>query len=164
MAMRDLLPGTRRGMPTRREEGRGPFTSLQREMNRMFDDFFSDFRLTPFEEGFGRFYPTVDVKETDKEIQVSAELPGMSEKDLDITVADDVLSLRGEKKEEKEDKEGNYYSVERSYGAFHRDIPLPAEVESDNIEAVFRNGVLTIHMPKKPEARQKGKKIEVKSG
>lgn len=167
MAIRDLLPRHfnwgKRNVPVRREEYNDPFTVLQREMNRMFDNSFEDFGLTRWDETASGFYPQIDVKETDKEFQVIAELPGMDEKDIDISVSDDVLTLRGEKRLEREEKEDNFYRMERSYGAFHREIPLPAEVDANHVEAVYKKGVLTIHLPKKPEAQRKVKKIAVKA-
>ncbi len=166
MAIRDLLPEWRgkRNVPVRREEWSNPFLSLQREMNRLFDSFFGDFSPVRLEEGFGGYFPRVDVKETNKEVVVEAELPGLDEKDIDITVSDDVLTLRGEKRLEREESQGGFYRMERSYGSFYRDIPLPCEVQTDNVEAVFRKGVLTIHLPKKPEAQRRAKKIAVKAG
>ena len=169
MAIRDLLPATwsKRHVPVRRGENwSSPVFSLQREMNRMFDRFFSDFSPTRWwdEEISGGYLPRVDVKETNKEIRVEAELPGMNEKDIDISVSDNVLTLRGEKRLEREEKNEGYYHVERSYGKFHRDIPLPEEVETDKVDAVFKRGILTIHLPKKPEARRKSKRIEIKTG
>lgn len=166
MAIRDLLPDFRnkREVPVRREEWSNPFLSFQREMNRLFDNFFSDFSPARFEEGFGGYFPNIDVKETDKEIRVEAELPGLDDKDIDISVSDDVLTLRGEKRMEKEEKESGYYRMERSYGSFHRDIALPCEVDSENVEARFRKGILTIRLPKKPEVQRKARKIAIKAG
>ncbi len=167
MAIRDLLPRRfnrdKRNVPVRREEYSDPFMALQREMNRMFDNFFEDFGLTRWDETSSGFYPQIDVKETDKEFQVIAELPGLDEKDIDISLSDDVLILRGEKRLEKEEKESNFYRMERSYGAFHRAIPLPAEVDTQHVEAVYKKGVLTVHLPKKPEAQRKVKKIAVQA-
>lgn len=164
MALRDILPTpwTRERIPVRRER-ENPFYALQREMNRMFDRFFSDFSLSPYEDRITSYWPSVDVSESEKEIKVTAELPGMEHKDIDISIANDVLTLRGEKKIEKEEKEENYYRKERSYGAFHRDVPLPAEVETENVEAIFKNGILTIRLPKKPEAQRKSKRISIKA-
>ncbi|NOX90171.1 MAG: Hsp20/alpha crystallin family protein [Calditrichaeota bacterium] len=166
MAIRDLIQGNwlKKNVPVRREDWVSPFYSLQKEINRIFDNFFNE--LTPsrfFGDSFGSFMPSVDVKEKDDEFVVTAELPGMDAKDVDISISDDILTLRGEKKEEKEEKEGNYYRRECSYGSFHRDIPLPAEVETDKVEAEFKRGVLTVHLPKKPESQRKAKKIQVKT-
>lgn len=158
----------RRNLPVRREDGGSPFWLLQQEMNRLFDDFFLGWgpgELSPFralEERAGAFAPQMDVTEDDKEICVTVELPGMDEKDIDISISSDVLTIRGEKKSEKEDKGKNYYRMERSYGAFHRAIPLPAEVDQDKIEASFKKGVLTVTLPKTAEAQREAKKITVK--
>jgi len=126
-----------------------------------------DFWMTPFEE-FGRwgdgFTPKVDVKEEDKEIIVSAELPGMDQKDIDVTVTNDSIRISGEKKHEKEEEEKDYYRHERFCGSFDRVIDLPAEVEEDKAEAEFSKGVLTIRLPKSEEAQTKHKKIKIKSG
>jgi HSP20 family protein len=166
MAIRDLLPRRfnwgKRNVPVRREKSADPISMLQREMNRMFDSFFEDFGLAPWENDDFRFSPQIDIKETGKEIQVIAELPGMDEKDFDISVNDQVLTLRGEKRIEKENHDENYYHVERSYGSFYREIPLPEEVDADKVEAEYKKGVLTIHLPKKPEAERKSRRIHVK--
>ena len=166
MAIRDLLPvsWSRRRIPVRRESSENPFYTLQREINRLFDTFFGEFTPAPLEESFGTFYPRVDVKETNKEIKVIAELPGLDEKDIDITLQDDVLLLRGEKREEKHEEGEYFYHLERSYGSFYREIPLPTEVDTDRVEATFKKGVLTIRLPKKAEAERRAKKIPVKTG
>jgi HSP20 family protein len=140
-----------------------PFMELQQQMNQVFDRFFNTNSLSPFKNRFEEKFPKVDIREKEKEIVVAAELPGMEQKDLDISISHDILTIKGEKKQEQEQKEDNYYRIERTYGAFHRDIPLPAEVETENINAVFINGVLSIHIPKKPEAQRKSKRIEIKT-
>lgn len=158
MARRDLLPSLwKRG---REEE---PFFSLQRGVNRLFDDFFKDFDIMPFamEERGRIFSPSVDVKETDKEILVRAELPGMEEKDVEVNIYEDRLSIKGERKEEKEEKEGDYYLKESSYGSFQRVIPLPQEVATENAEATFKKGILNIKLMKTEESKGKGKKIPI---
>jgi len=164
MSIKDLIPafGNKKRLPVRRFDTENPFQALQREMNRIFDNFFRDFRLAPFSERFGGMFPQLDIKETDKELKIEAELPGMDDKDIDISLSDNMLTIRGEKRQEKEEKGGRYYHIERSYGAFHRDIPLPCEVETDKVDAVFRKGVLSITLPKKPESKRKEKKIEIK--
>lgn len=141
-----------------------PILALQRNMNRMFEDFFSGFELEPFTAAFtGGFNPAINVSETDKSVQISAELPGLEEKDIQLSVEEDVLVLSGEKKAEQETKdEKGVYRMERSYGSFKRVIPLPAEVVVDKAEAVFKQGVLHVTLPKKPEAQTKAKKIVVK--
>jgi HSP20 family protein len=107
--------------------------------------------------------PAVDVVEKEKEYQLLAELPGLDEKDVEVSVADDILTIKGEKKEEKEEKAKNYYVSERRYGTFQRSFQLPAGVDAEKIEANFQKGVLTVTLPKAPEALKKEKKIAIKS-
>ncbi len=165
MAITDLIPWKReeRKVPVRQEER--PAQSLQQEMNRLFDEFFTGFDLAPFrgfEGTWNAFRPSVDVVETDKEIKVSAELPGLDEKQIDVSLSRDALTIKGEKKEEQEQKGENYYRLERSYGNFQRTIPLPCEVETDDVDATFKNGVLTIKLPKTADD-QACKKISVRT-
>ena len=115
----------------------------------------------------GRFwqqaeYPKIDFAETDKAITVTAELPGVNRDELQITVSDDMLTIKGEKHQEKEKEEGRYHRTERYYGSFQRSFSLPCEVESQKVDASFDNGVLTIRMPKSKAARQKVKHISIK--
>lgn len=134
-----------------------------RRADPIFDKFFEDFGLAPIADdgwSLASFTPKVNVAETDKEVKISAELPGMDEKEIDVSISDGFLTLKGEKKEEREEKEKNYYRVERSTGYFHRDIPFPCEVDADKVNAVFKKGVLTVTLPKTQKA--KGRQIEVK--
>jgi len=168
MNIRDLVPSVwrRTGLPINREEEQ-PFYSLQREMNQLFDDFFRDFDIAPFRFGGDRlrtFSPSIDIKESDKEISIKAELPGMDEKDIEVNLLEDRLTIKGEKKEEKEDKGSDYYQMERSYGSFSRVIALPEFVDTKKAEATFKNGVLSIKLPKTEEAKVKGMKIPIKAG
>lgn len=163
MKIRNLFPAVR---ASRDQEADHPFYSLQREMNRMFDNFFRGFDAaspTPYENAWGGFSPSVDVRENDKEVTIKAELPGVDEKDVEVTVTNDSVTIRGEKKEEKEDKDKNYYYMERTYGSFHRVIPLAAEVESNKAEARFKNGVMEIKIPKNQVRQYKGIKIPIKT-
>ena len=150
-----------------RREWEYPFGSFQREMNKLFDDFFGGFDLSPWapleRRAATAFNPRVDVSETGKEIKVSVELPGMDEKDIDVSLTRDTLTIKGEKKEEKEEKGEGYYRAERSYGSFTRSIPLPVEVDTDKVQAAFKKGVLDITLPKSAKAIQETKKIPVKS-
>ena len=107
--------------------------------------------------------PAMDVAETDKAYEITAELPGMSESDVEVVAANGVLTIKGEKKEEKEEKKKDYYLSERRYGSFERRMQIPEDVEADKIEAAFKKGVLTVTLPKKPEAQKPAKKIEVKA-
>jgi HSP20 family protein len=161
MAIRNLVPFRKKSVPVRRE-GENPFALLRREMDSLFDNFFRGFDVEPFESRLGAFSPKVDVTENDKEIKVTAELPGMDEKDIDVSLQSDMLTIKGEKKEEKEDKGKDYYRMERSYGSFSRSIPLPVEVETNKIEAKFKKGVLSITLPKTAKAVAETKKIPVK--
>jgi HSP20 family protein len=135
-----------------------PFASLHREMNRLFSDFS---RGGPSLAPFGEAMPKIDVAETEKDIQITAELPGLEAKEVELSVSGDVLTIRGEKKAEKEEKNKNFHLVERSYGSFARAVPLPAEVNADRIEAMMDKGILKITLPKAPEAQTK--KIEIKA-
>lgn len=175
---RNIIPWKRNGkkLPIHRDadimEPAGyPLLSLRNQMNRLFEDFWRDpFNITPFDwmermwpTGWSGFTPSVDISETDKEIRLEAELPGMDEKDIEISLSDDVLTIKGEKREERERKDRNYYYAERSYGTFTRQFPLPSTVDEDKIEATFKNGVLTITMPKRPEAIEQRKRIAIKT-
>lgn len=166
MKIKDLVPWSwekERDMMMRSD---WPFYPLREAMNRLLDDYSrTGFELGKFQEKWPFEMPTpkVDIIEKDKEIVVSAELPGMDEKDIDVSISKNVLTLKGEKKAEKEEKNNGYYRMERSYGAFHRAIPLPGEVETDKIDATFKKGVLTIHVPKTAEAQKEVKKVTIKS-
>lgn len=138
------------------------FTELQREVNRMFDQFNTDADLSILNRSFGEWSPSVNVADTEKEVQITAELPGVEEKDVDVTVVNGSLVIKGEKKAEKEEKGKNYYRVERSFGSFERVLPLSRDVVQDKAEATFKNGVLTVKLPKTAEAIQATKKIPVK--
>ncbi len=163
MAMRDLIPWNRgRDVSVRRGED-NPFLTLHREMNRLFDDVFRGFDLAPFasDRSFDRLmsnWPSVEVSETDKEIKVSAELPGLDEKDVKVELANGVLAISGEKKTESEDKDRLF--SERYYGRFERRIPVE-DVEQDKVSAAFKNGVLTVTLPKSPQAETKVKRIAI---
>ena len=148
-------------LPWKRDKAlaeRDPFALLRREMNSLFDDFFSD-REGPGQALAG-FTPHVDVKETDGEIRVTAEVPGVEEKDIEIAVSGDTLTIKGEKKEDKEEKGEERYRLERSYGAFRRSFSLPCEVDPGKAAATYKKGVLTITLPKAAQAA-KSKKIAV---
>ena len=114
---------------------------------------------SPFENGFG-FTPRLDVEEKDDEVTVTAELPGVDQKDFELSLADDeTLVIKGEKREEHEDEKRGWR--ERSYGRFERMISLPSEVDPDKVSAQFKNGVLTVRLPKSQTARQRSKRIEI---
>jgi len=133
---------------------------MWREMDRMFDNFFRGGEFEEAEHALTRWSPDVDIAETDDAFVVKAELPGITKDDVKITLRDNVLTIKGEKKQEKEMKKENYHRVERCYGAFQRSFTLPATVKADKIEATYKDGVLTLTLPKVEEA--KPKEIEVK--
>ncbi len=168
MAMRPLTPWRlgRRSLPVGREYEMTPIDAFQREMNRLFDDFFKGFGMkTAGEEmeELGTFVPRVDMAEDENAFRVTAELPGMDEKDIDINLTREALTIKGEKKEEREEKgKGNYY-MERSYGSFTRVLPVPGDIDPDHVEASFKNGVLNIVLPKVHTEKKDQKKIEIKS-
>ena len=162
MPKKSVVPVEKKAAPVRREEY-SPLSLLRHEMNTLFDNFFRGFETEPFAARFGSFTPTVDVKESEKDFKISAELPGMDEKDIDVSITRDSLTVRGEKKEEKEDKGKNYYRMERSYGSFSRTVPLPAEVDTEKVKAEFKKGVLTVTVPKTAKAIKETKKIVVKA-
>jgi HSP20 family protein len=137
-----------------------PFMSLQHEIDRLFEDFSRGFP-TIAGNGATALMPSMDVTETDKEIEITAELPGLEEKDVQINIADNILTIRGEKKAEKEQKDKNYRLVERSYGSFERTLELPEGVNVDAIKANISKGLLKVTVPK--PAPTQARKIEVKS-
>jgi HSP20 family protein len=155
MGIKDLIPWSNGGREVTVHRGAdvNPFFALHREMNRMFDDVFRGFDLTPFgsTRGLtGLSWPQIDIDETDKEVRITAELPGLDEKDVSLEIAHGVLSIAGEKKSESEDNARRF--SERYYGRFERRIPLE-DVDEDKVSATFKNGVLTITVPKSAEAK-----------
>lgn len=145
-----------------------PFESLRSEMNGLFDSFFGRGSILPRAWGGDTFggaaVPRVDVRETDKELTVEADLPGLDEKDIKVTLQNGVLTIRGEKSFEKKDEQANYHVMERRYGSFHRAMRLPEVIDEGKIEAKFDKGVLTVTLPKRPEAVASERRIEVKRG
>jgi HSP20 family protein len=158
MNLRSLIPIGRGRDVARRDFA--SLSTLQREIDRLFDDFT---RGWPTFGGLVTkdMLPSMDVTETDKEIEITAELPGLEDKDVEINVTDNVLTIRGEKKAEKEEKDKDYRLVERTYGAFSRTVELPAGVDADMIKASIAKGVLTVTVPKPAPAAVK--KVEVKA-
>jgi HSP20 family protein len=166
MAIRDLIPWNRQDnrLPAplngERDTGGHPLLSLHREVNRLFDDVFRGLSATSV-PGFDRSLdrPQVELAETDKEIRVTAELPGLDQKDVDIQVEDGVLTIRGEKRAEVEDKDRGY--SQRSYGRFERPIGLPSGVDRGKASATFRNGVLTVTLPRTEAANENVRRIPI---
>jgi len=170
MSVRDLIPWGRDTSSSQapavyREEDRNSFLSLHREVNRLFDDVFRSFdrNLPAFDSlaSFGRWWPSVEITETEKEIRITAEVPGVEEKDIELVLDDGVLTLRGEKRSETEDKDKQF--SERFYGRFERRIPVGREIVEDEINARFRNGVLSLVLPKTEKAQSKVKRIAITS-
>lgn len=152
-------------MPARREND-SPVMAIQNEMNRMFDQFLSDpFTMLslPTMRSVAEFMPRIDVSESETALQVTAELPGMDEKDIQLSLEKDSLIISGEKKSDVEEKGKNYHRIERSYGSFQRVVPLVSEIQADKVEANFRNGVLNINLPKTQAAAKQTHKIQIKS-
>ncbi|MDA9398989.1 Hsp20/alpha crystallin family protein [Bradyrhizobium sp. CCBAU 45389] len=162
MAVRDLIPWSRNQELAPARGTHDPFMTLHREMNRLFDDVFRGFggaSPSPLMERQSS-WPKIELSETDKGLTISAELPGMTEKDVQIEIANGVLTIRGEKKSERKD-EGRYFT-ERYYGSFQRQIVLE-DVEEDKAEASFKDGVLTISVPRSENPRAGVKRIAIKS-
>ena len=163
MTMKSLLPAFWGHGDVAQSEKGDPFLSLQREIDKVFDEFGRGFRFPSMFDGSVRGGPRVDVSESEEQIQVTAELPGVEEKDVEVVLADNVLTIKGEKTSEREDKKKDYHMVERTYGSFQRVTPVRYDIDPDNVAASFAKGVLTVTLPKPPEAIQKVKKIEIKS-
>jgi HSP20 family protein len=150
-----------------------PFESLRQEINRMFDDFgwgswplrrsFSSTEPMMFRGLTRTGIPAVDLAESEKGYEITAEMPGIDEKNIEVKVANGILTVKGEKQEHKQEKKKDYYLQERHYGSFERSFEIPETVDSDKIEASFMKGVLTVTLPKKVDAQKPAKKIEVKA-
>ncbi|OLS52764.1 Hsp20/alpha crystallin family protein [Rhodovulum sulfidophilum] len=163
MQIRDLIPWARKEHSpepkTRTETGEdNPIATLQRDMNRVFEGFWN--RLGALDWPLGGDAKS-DVVETANAIEVSIELPGMEMKDIEVSVTDDTLTIKGEKRIERQEEKTGYYLSERSYGAIYRSLPLPPGVDGSKAEASFRNGVLTIRLPQTAEAQSRVRRIEV---
>jgi HSP20 family protein len=162
MALTDLIPWERnRALTTTRfgEDG-DPFFALQRDMNRILDDFTRGFGVAgPSRNGWSGAWPHVEVSESDNEVKVIAELPDMEQKDVEVSLHEGVLTLKGEKKSENK---GAVYS-ERWHGQFQRSLQLGPEVDPDKVNASFKNGVLTVTLAKRPEAQSQVKRIPISS-
>ena len=151
-----------------------PFESLQREVDRLFEDFQLGSWRSPFgrsvfdvqplwrgEIGWGKA-PAVDIVEKENAFEITAELPGMDESNIDVKFSDGTLTIKGEKRDEKEEKKKDYYLSERRYGSFQRSFGVPDGVDADKIEANFKNGVLTVTLPKTAQSQKSEKKIAIK--
>ena len=136
------------------------FDRMRREMDRLWDSFLEGKRVRRYGEA-GEWLASIDVSETENDLIIRAELPGIDPKDIDISLNNGYLTIKGEKKQEKEEKDENYHLVERSYGSFSRSVQLPGEVQSEKIKASFKNGVLIVKIPKSKESKKKEIRIEV---
>jgi len=156
---------------------RHPLASLRDEMDRLFDSFSSSFGgfapgrrlfdIEPFhrlQKSFGVSAPAVDVAEQDSVYEITAELPGIDEKDVELTLEDDVLTIKGEKRQETEEKQKDYYLSERHYGSFQRSFRMPDGADLEKVSAAFKNGVLRVTVPKRADAPKKRRKIDVGRG
>jgi len=135
----------------------GELDRMRKDMDRLWEAFLQR-KPTDNEEEFS---PALDLSETANELIVKCEIPGMERKDIDISLSDGMLNIKGEKKQEREEKKADYHLVERSYGSFTRSIQLPKEVQSDKISASYKNGILTVTLPKSEEAKKKETKIKI---
>lgn len=154
--------------PARRDSN-NPFLRLQEEMNRLFEEFLpTPFRdrddLMTLSEGNWDFMPEIDVRETRKNVQVTAELPGVDEKDIDVRLDGKLLMIRGEKREEKTENEGTWTRNECCYGSFVRSLPIRSEIDPNGIEATLKKGVLKVTLPKAKQDKEGAGRIEVKAG
>ena len=159
MALNELVPGRFGRRPGPRPTGPSAFERMHEEMDRLFDDFMPQFstRGLSAPASFG----SVDLTETDNGLELQADLPGMEEKDIDITLRNGALVINAERRQESEEKKKNFYRSERVYGAVSRTIPLPYEVEEDKIDARFHNGVLTVQLPKSGKVLESERKIPI---
>lgn len=172
MTLGDFVPWTRERVAHPRSQGapeESPFLALHREMNRLFDETLRGFGSAPARglapAGSG-FVPRLDVAENESEIRIMLELPGLEQKDVDVSLTGDILVVRGEKRDRREaagSKDERWHRIESRYGAFERALQLPCEVEGDKTSARFEHGVLTIVLPKAPSARPQVRRIDVQS-
>ncbi|WP_167108802.1 Hsp20/alpha crystallin family protein [Sphingomonas oligoaromativorans] len=166
MTVRDLIPWSRQEnrlpvqVTSERRADSNPLLSLHREVNRLFDDVFRGFGMPSFSGiDAGAEWPQIELAETEKELRIIAELPGLDEKDIDIEVEEGALTIRGEKKAEVEDRERGY--SERSYGRFERRIGLPRGIDRDKTSATFRNCVLVVTLPRTEAANENVRRIPI---
>ena len=162
MQIIDLIPWARKDhAPEPKTDDPNPIVALQRDMNRVFEGFLN--RAGDFDWPWGGSEAKSDIVETKDSVEVSIELPGMDMEDIDVTVTDDMLTVKGEKKIERQEEKKGYYLSERSYGAIYRTIPLPSGVDGEKADANFKNGVLTVRLPQSLEAQANVKHVKVKS-
>lgn len=159
MSLQSWLPS----WPSHRREDEGPFAELHKQMDELFDDWARSVRApVAARHETGILRPTIDVSETDDAFKIIAELPGVEEKDVDVTVSDDRLTIKAEKHKESEEKGEHIHRMERSYGTFERTMTLPRGVDTENVNAEMKNGTLTVTIPKTQSMKEHTRKIEVK--
>jgi HSP20 family protein len=152
-----LVPWKQRSVEREPEWSEHPFDNLIREVNELFDIYRGSHRYGFRKAGSAGW----ELSETEDEIRVRAELPGVEEKDIHVTIDEELLTIRGEHREQKETKKRNYHVSEMSYGGYSRTIPLPAEVDAEKVKAKFKRGVLTLNLPKTEQARARRRRIPV---
>lgn len=166
---RNLIPWRKQGEVARRERAEDPIEVLHRRMNDLFEDLFGDLGgsrwLAPRSAfgGLGEFTPRFEVAETDDAVEVSAELPGLDEKDVRVTLDNGILTVEGEKKTEREEKKRGVFFSERSYGRFQRSVALPAGIDESKVKASFKKGVLRVTIPKAESARATRRSIPIEA-
>lgn len=166
MALKELIPWKRNnGELAVRHQPANPFAEFRREMDQLFDSFLSEWptRTSLMDRRLGSFIPDVDVKEMEKEVRVTAELPGLDEKEVEITLTRGALTIKGEKREEHAEKEGDVHRSECRYGMFERTVQLPEYLDAEKAKATFKKGVLKVVLPKTPEAQSSRRRIPVES-
>lgn len=143
-----------------------PFDAMHDEMDKLLGGYFKRHPMRRFGlggDGEGRLFANLDLGESDDDIIIEVDVPGVRREDIDITLTDNALQVKGNRKSKKEKKEKNYQRIEREYGVFNRRIALPCEVEADDVDAVVKDGVLTIKLPKSAKAKEQARKIEIHS-
>jgi len=149
--------------PAPREDFFEPFVTFRREMDRIFEQIFSGSAPYPAPGNWHSVAPAIDIDENDKELVVTAELPGVSEKEIEVSLTGDVLTITGEKRSEREERYANSSYVERRFGSFSRSLRLPFEVKEQKVDAQFRDGVLTIRLPKPAELQKPARRIGIRT-
>lgn len=164
MQIKNLIPwGNNKGTGITRSDQDSPVLSLQRDVNRIFEDFWRRFDRPLGMERWDAGGPRADIAETENALEVSIELPGIDQKEVEVSLTDGALTIKGEKKSEREESKKGYYLSERSFGSFFRTIPLPSGIDTEKVDAAFKNGVLTVTLPKTHDAFSRTRKIEVKA-
>lgn len=166
MSIKDLIPWKREITDPRTQQNENSILALRNDFDKLFQEFFDhpfgflNNPLATFQPS-DQFFPNIDLSETEKQIKITAELPGMEPEDINLELSDDSISIQGKKEFKEEEKSEHYYHMERSYGTFYRTIPLSAQINADKVEASYKKGVLTVTLPKKKTAQAKNR-IKIK--